>query len=244
VIIVRNAEATIRRTLESLAAFDEVVVYDNGSIDRTIEIARSHPNVALHTGPFLGFGPTKARAVSLARNDWVFSIDADEAVAPELMAAIRAADLSAPRTAYAVHRRNFFMGREVRHSGWGDDWLLRLFNRTAAGFDEALVHEKVQPPAGGRVVRLRGALLHDAVSDVADFLAKVNRYSRLERRPPLPRRSPWLIFLTAAWRFFRTYVLRGGFLDGWRGLVIAVSDANGVFFKYMRVYAGRGDSGQ
>jgi glycosyltransferase involved in cell wall biosynthesis len=238
-IIVRDSAGTLGKCLASLAAFDEVVVYDNGSTDGTIELARSFPNVTLHAGPFLGFGPTKSRAVQLARNDWVLSIDADESVSPELMASIGAADLSSSQIVFAVLRRNFFMGREVRHSGWGDDWLLRLFNRTVTSFDDALVHEKVQPAAGGTVVRLQGPLLHDAVRDVSDFLAKVNRYSRMERRRPLTHLAPAVVFLSAAWSFFRTFVLRAGFLDGWRGLVIAVSDANGVFFKYMRVHAAR-----
>jgi len=237
VVIVRNAERTLDATLASLAALPEVVVYDNGSTDRTVEIARARPNVALHTGPFLGFGPTKAHAADLARNDWVLAIDADEAATPELVAAIAAADFSDPRTAYVVHRRNFFMGREVRHSGWNDDWILRLYNRTATRYDDAPVHEKVRPAPGGRVVRLQGALLHAAVAEVGDFLVKVNRYSEIRRGQPLRVRSTAMVLLRAGWAFFRTLVLRRGFLDGWRGVVIAVADANGAFFKFMKPLA-------
>jgi hypothetical protein len=185
----------------------------------------------------VGFGPTKNRAVALAGRDWVLCIDADEAVTPELAASISALDLSDARTVFAVHRRNYFMGREVRHSGWADDWLVRLFHRQSTGYDDAPVHEKVRVAAGGRVVRLGGDLRHEAVTDVGDFLVKVNRYSEIRREQPLRLRSTALILLRSCWAFFRTFVLRGGFLDGWRGAVIAVSDANGVFFKFMKAYA-------
>ncbi len=236
-MIVRNAERTIDAALASLAGFPEVVVYDNGSTDRTTERAASYTNVVLRTGPFMGFGPTKNHAIGLAANDWVLAIDADESVSAELMASIIAADLADRRTLFAIHRRNFFMGREIRHCGWAADWLPRLFNRTSTGYDDALVHEKVREIPGGRVVRLRGGLLHDAVAEIGDFLVKVNRYSEIRRQQPLRVRSTALILLRSAWAFFRTLVLRGGFMDGWRGAVIAVSDANGVFFKFMKPYA-------
>lgn len=237
VIITRNAERTLAASLNSLAKLPEVLLYDNGSTDRTIEIARACPNVLVRTGPFMGFGPTKNHAASLSSNDWVLAIDADEAVSPQLMESICQADLSDPRTAFAVHRRNYFMGREIRHSGWGDDWLVRLYNRHESAFDEALVHEKVRVRSGGRVHRLNGSLRHEAVRELGDFLEKVNRYSELRRQQPPRLRSAPLIVLRSFWAFFRTFFLRLGFLDGWRGAVIAFSDANGVFFKYMKPYA-------
>lgn len=236
-MIVRNAERTIDAALQSLAGLPEVLVYDNGSTDGTIARTRAYPNVVLHTGAFMGFGPTKNHAAGLAAHDWVIAIDADEAVSAELMQSILAADLSDSRTVFAVHRRNFFMGREVRHSGWSDDWLLRLFNRAVTGYDDALVHEKVRDVSGGRLVRLQGALLHEAAAEIGDFLVKVNRYSEIRRQQPLRAHSAAMILLRSGWAFFRTLILRRGFLDGWRGVVIAVADANGVFFKLMKPYA-------
>ncbi|GIK35285.1 MAG: beta 1,4 glucosyltransferase [Gammaproteobacteria bacterium] len=237
VIIARDAASSIAATLDSLAAFAEVLLYDNGSTDGTLAIARGYPNVVIHCGEFHGFGPTKRLAASLAAHDWILAIDADEAVSAELCASIFAAALDDERTVYSVQRVNHFMGRAVRHSGWDDDWLLRLFNRRATGYDDALVHEKVRPVAGGNTVRLSGPLHHQAVTGVGDFLVKVNRYSELRRGQPPRSRSSAAILLRAAWAFFRTLVLRRGFLDGWRGVVIAVSDANGVFFKLMKPYA-------
>lgn len=241
VIIARDAEATIGATLESLRDFAEVIVYDNGSADRTKEIAATFPNVRVHEGEFIGFGRTKNRAAELAEHDWVFSIDSDEKVSPALVGSIAGCDLDDPATAYEVLRVNYLRGRPVRHSGWGDDWLLRLYNRRGTSVSDVAVHEIVRAAPGGRVIRLKGELSHDAVRELGQFLVKIDRYSELFRKES-PRLLPVpVIFLRSVWTFIRVYVFQLGFLDGWRGLVIAVGDANGVFFKYMKAFADAND---
>ncbi|MDH3512909.1 MAG: glycosyltransferase family 2 protein [Gammaproteobacteria bacterium] len=237
VMICRNAEQTIAATLESLGRFSEVIVYDNGSTDRTVELARGFPNVSVHEGEFFGFGPTKNHAATLASNDWVFSIDSDERISKELLESIVAADLSSDKMAYSVHRANYLCGKLVRFSGWGNDWLIRLYNRNATGLTDAAVHEIVKPPVGGNVRKINGDLFHDAVRQLGDFLVKIDRYSEIQREHSVRTLLPVLICLRSAWAFIRTYLLRLGFLDGWRGLIIAICDANGVFFKYMKPYA-------
>ena len=239
VIIVRDAEATLADCLASLAFCAEVVVFDNGSADRTAAIARGFPNVSLYAGEFRGFGPTKNHAASLARHDWILSVDADEAVSPELAASLRAVDLADAGVVYAVWRHNYFMGRRVRHSGWGRDWLPRLYHRGRARLTDAAVHENLAWDTGVRVQRLSGALRHAAVRELGEFLVKVNRYSELRRRTRPVAIPAAVIVLRAAWAFWRTLLLQGGWRDGWRGLVIAWSNANGVFFKYMKPYADR-----
>ncbi len=238
VIIVKNAEQTLGPTLASLEDLPEVVLYDNGSEDQTLEIAGSFSNVVVHTGEFFGFGPTKNHAAALATNDWVLSVDADEAVTSELMKNILSLDLTDPQIVYTIHRHNYFMGKHVRFSGWGKDWLPRLYHRNTTGYTEAMVHENVLVPGGSREVRLQGELSHDAVREIGDFLVKINRYTEIRRRGQQKRRlSAPMIVLRSLWTFVHTYLLRGAFLDGWRGLVIAVSNANGVFFKYLKPYA-------
>lgn len=236
VIITRNAAATLARTLDALGDVDEVVVYDNGSTDGTLELAARYPNVALHQGEFHGFGPTKRHAVSLARHDWIVSLDADEAPdalwLESLAGWLPTAD---SRQVVEVHRENWMLGKPVRHAGWGNDWLVRVFNRCEHTFNEAMVHESVTLEKATRVVRLNGCLEHLAVTELAQFLDKINRYSGIRARSDKLRVYPVaLIVLKAAFAFFRTYLLQRGFLDGWRGLVIAVSNANGVFWKYMK----------
>jgi hypothetical protein len=239
VLITRDAAATLAATLESLTGFPEVIVYDNGSTDRTVEIAREFPNVTVHEGEFLGFGPTKNHAATFASHDWVFSIDSDECVTPELMQSIADADLSDLRVVFSIHRLNFLRGKVVRFSGWRNDWLPRIYNRTVTGLSDASVHENLLVPSGGQVIRLQGYLLHTAVREIGDFLVKARRYAELRRTESLPVYSPAVIFLRSIWAFLRTYFLRLGMLDGWRGLVIAVGEANGVFFKYMMTYADK-----
>lgn len=129
------------------------------------------------------------------------------------------------------------LGRLVRHSGWGRDWLPRIYHRSRARFSDAPVHERLVPGPGVEVRRLRGDLHHEAVREIGDLLEKVNRYSELRRREGTRTYLPALIVLRALWAFLRTWLLQGGVLDGWRGLVIAWSNANGVFFKYMKRYA-------
>lgn len=240
VIITRNAASTLRYTLDAVQHYDDVVVYDNGSTDNTCAIARSFSNTTLHQGPFLGFGPTKQYAVSLARHDWILSLDADEAPTDELNTSIQHWSANAePQQVGKILRENWMMGCPVHHSGWGNDWLIRLFNRTQCNFNNAVVHESIQPGPNIAIHSLAGKIKHLAVTDLSQFLEKINRYSsiRAESGKLKPYSVP-VIFLKAIFAFLRTYFLQQGWLDGWRGLVISVANANGVFWKYIKALKG------
>jgi glycosyltransferase involved in cell wall biosynthesis len=239
VLMVRDAEATLAATLDSLRNFGEVVVYDNGSTDGTIKIAEAYPNVKIHTGGFLGFGPTRNHAASLAKHDWVFSVDADEVVDAALAASMGSLTLDNSGTVYAVARHNYLLGKRVRFSGWGSQWLTRLYHRGTHKFTDAVVHEKVQLMPGELPVKLAGALEHTAMRDAGDFLVKMHRYTMLKAGESTRTYPPAVILLKTLWAFIRCYFLRLGLLDGWRGLLISVSEANGVFYKYMVIYSKR-----
>lgn len=239
VLITRNAVATIEQTLRSLAAFPEVIVYDNGSTDETIERCQRFPNVKVMTGGFFGYGPTKNHAVSLARGDWVLSIDADEYLSQALLEELSTIRLDDPSVVYAVERHNLFLGKDLRHGGLGNDWLVRLFNRSRCRFNDAAVHEKVVVHADCATTRLRGALWHQACTDLDQMLDKISRYSELNRRIGATARGPLHIWLGSCWSFFKSYILKRGFLEGWRGLAIAYGDAAGAFFKHMKRYADK-----
>src|SRR5690606_10884386 len=150
-------------------------------------------------GDFVGFGPTRNRAAEHASNDWIFSIDADEYLDRELVDALSTVDLSDPNVAYAVERRNLFMGKLVTRGGWGNDWLVRLYNRKRCRFNDAVVHEEVDVPRGCRTVRLRGALWHEAVTDLDQILQKISRYSELRRRGGTETYPPAFILLRSFW---------------------------------------------
>ena len=222
--------------LQTLREFPEVIVFDNGSTDDTLATCARYPNVKVVTGEFLGFGRTKSHAVTLARGDWVLSVDADECLSDVLLDTLRKLPLDDAQIAYALNRHNMFMGKHIRYGGWGNNWLVRLFNRQQCQFDDSVVHEKVAVAADVEVRRLDGALWHHAVTDIDQFLTKISRYSELEVYRSRRTHSPLVTAVHAAWAFFRSYILQAGFVEGWRGLVIASSDGIGCFFKHMKRY--------
>jgi len=240
VLIVRDAEASLAATLDGLKRFGEVVIYDNGSKDKTVEVARRYPNVAVHQGEFSGFGPTRNKAARLAKNDWVFSVDADEVPDEALLDAMDKLPLDEPKAVYAVERQNYFLGKRVKHSGWGSQWLVRLYQRGSHGFTDVAVHEKLELREGEATVKLGGTLKHSPMGDAGDFLVKMHRYTMLKAAESTKTYHPAIILLKTLWAFIRSYILRLGILDGWRGVLISVSEANGVFYKYMVIYSKRG----
>lgn len=237
VLITRNAAATIDRALASLREFPAVVVYDNGSTDDTIERCHRYPNVRVETGEFFGFGPTYNHAAGLAGGDWVLSVHADEELSAELVRSMDALVLDDPMTAFTVDRRNLFLGRDVRRGGWGRDHPPRLYHRVNFRFNDAPVHENLMLPEGSRLTRLRGELWHDAVTDVDEFLRRISYYSELRRKRAGRVHPAPVILLRAWWAFFRSYILQLGILAGWRGMVIAWSNATGTFFRHMKRHA-------
>lgn len=239
VLIVRDAAATLAATLESVREFDEVLVYDNGSSDDTLAVARRFANAKVAKGEFTGFGSTRNAAASKARHDWIFSLDADEVVEDSLIASLSGLALDKPDLAYAVERRNYLLGKRVYYGGWGSQWLTRLYNRQTHRFTEVAVHEKVELQYGEQPVRLVGSLRHTAMRDAGDFLVKMHRYTMLKAGESSRTYPPAIILIKSLWAFVRSYFLRLGMLDGWRGLLISVSEANGVFYKYMVIYSQR-----
>ncbi len=239
VIITLNASQTLSMTLDALDKFEEVVIYDNGSTDDTLSIATRYSNVSLYQGDFLGFGLTKQHAVSLAKNDWVLSIDADEKPNKLFIDSLEEwLPNACSHDVGEVLRENWMLGRPVRHSGWGNDWLVRLFNRCEYNFNDVMVHESVAIDSSASVYRLNGCIQHSAVTDLSQFLEKINRYSSLRAQSgKLKKYSPVSILFKSIFAFIRTYFFKLGFLDGWRGLVIAVANANGVFWKYIKNYS-------
>jgi len=235
-IISKNAEATIALTLNSLVEFDEVILLDTGSADKTMKIARTYSNVKLYQGPFLGFGRSKNEASRLAKNDWVLSIDADEILTSELMETIK--NLSPKNnTVYKFRRCNFYREMPIHYSGWGKEYVIRLYNKKITCFREKLVHEYIETE-GLHVKLLRGNMNHYSYQSISDFSRKRELYSDLFAMENKGKKvsSPSKAFLHATFDFLNTYIIKRGFLDGYRGLLIAVSNANVSFLKYLKLY--------
>jgi glycosyltransferase involved in cell wall biosynthesis len=237
-IITRNEQESISRCLESVSWADEVIVVDSGSSDATASIARDMGATVVVSDDWLGFGPQKNRALDLASGDWIFSIDADEIVTPELAAEIRATVASNPvLPAYQVPRLSSYCGRYLHHSGWWPDYVTRLFRRGQARFSDDLVHERVV--VDGSTGKLKGTLLHESFGSFEDVLEKVNRYSSLSAQQMAERgRTGGLAkgIVHGIGAFLKTYVLKAGFLDGREGFMLAVSNAEGAYYKYVKLY--------
>ncbi len=238
VMIVRNEAAVIRRALDSVAWADEIVVLDSGSTDDTVAICRQYTEHVFETD-WPGFGPQKNRALSRARGDWVLSLDADEWLSDALTAQIRAL-LAQPddtlANGYTLPRLSSYCGRYLRHSGWWPDEVLRLFRRDKGRFSDDRVHERVL--VDGTVQGLQGLLMHESYRSLDQVLDKVNHYSR-EGALALHARGRRAGLGTAIghglWAFFRTYVLRRGFLDGREGFIVAVSNAEASYYRYLKL---------
>jgi glycosyltransferase involved in cell wall biosynthesis len=237
ILITKNEAANIRTCLESVAWANEIIVVDSGSTDQTVAIAREFtPHVYEHDWP--GFGAQKNRALGYATHEWVFSIDADERVTPELRAAVEAVlrEEGDACAAYRISRQSSYCGRFMRHSGWYPDPIVRLFRRDAAHFSDDLVHERLQ--VEGQIGQLDGELLHYAFDNLEEVLHKVNHYSSAGATMMQQRgRNASLsgAVLRGLWSFFRTYALRGGFLDGREGFMLAVSNAEGTYYRYLKL---------
>jgi glycosyltransferase involved in cell wall biosynthesis len=235
-IITRKAAADLDRCLASLSFADEIVVLDQGSDDGTAEICARH-GAALHQTEWLGFGPTKQKAVDLCRNRWVLSIDSDEQVTPELEAAIAALPAEPAQGAFAVNRLSRFLGRWIRHCGWHPEYVTRLFDRQAAHFNDKAVHESVI--VKGEVGRLDGLLLHYTYETMEQYIAKLNRYTTLAAEElHAAGRTAGLAgaVFRAQVAFWRMWLVKGGLLDGWPGTVLCLASGFSVLSKYTKLW--------
>lgn len=238
VIITFNEEANLGPTLASVAWADEVVVLDSGSTDRTREIAESH-GARFFVEPWKGFAAQKNSALEKAGGDWILSLDADEDVEPVLAEEIRRVLASgASVQGYYIARKNFFLGRWIRHGGFYPDRKLRLFRRGAARFEERLVHEDAQ--VTGPTGVLQGHLLHRAYPTLASYIEHMNRYSSLGAQMAAAKGRQGFSFVDIVVRpkltFFYNYILRGGFLDGREGLLLHLYHAGYVSWKYAKAW--------
>lgn len=240
IVITRDAAAELADCLASAAFAAEAIVVDSGSRDDTVAIAqRAGARTIDHA--WSGYGPQKNFAVAQARHDWVLCLDADERVTPELAASIRAlfgGGAAVAAAAYAMPRRNRFLGRWLAHGEGYPDWNVRLFDRRRARWTDDPVHEHVV--ADGRVERLQGDLQHASAESIEAYIAKQNRYTSLQAAAMHARgeRAGALrIACSPVARFIRFYVLKLGFLDGIAGFAHVAIGAFASFLKYVKLRA-------
>jgi len=236
-IITRDEADRIGACLESLLVADEVVVVDSGSTDDTREICRARGAVVVERA-WPGHVEQKNHAVQCASHDWVVCLDADERLSPELQASIRALKERdpGPVRGYLLNRHTEYLGKWINHGGWYPQWRLRLFNRDAGGWTGVNPHDRVE--VEGPTARLEGDLLHHTYRDLRDHLRTLDNFTTIAARARHAqgrRFSTTAMVLGPAWRFFRMYLLRLGFLDGLPGLVMAIMASYYVFLKHAKL---------
>lgn len=235
-IIACNEAHRIARCLKSVSFADQIVVLDSGSTDDTVAIARGLRADVEVTPDWPGFGPQKNRALARCRYRWVLSIDADEqvsdALAAEILRVLREAPAEATVAGYWLRRSSRYCGQVIRHGLWGNDRVLRLFERQRGRFTDARVHESLVCDGETRV--LEGILVHDSVDSPEDARSKARRYAFLGAEALRARGRGGALQggVHAGWSFVRGYLLRAGFLDGRFGLTLARLNAAGTFWKY------------
>ncbi len=237
-IITRDAASQIEACLASVAWAEEIVVSDSGSRDGTPEVCRAH-GAQVSSDDWVGFGPQKNRCVERAAGPWILNLDSDERVTAALRAEIeKLLTDGTDRDAFEMPRRNYFLGRWVRHGGWSPDYCLRLFRKGRARFSDRLVHEVLEVPSG-RIGRLEGALEHFTYRSISDYLERLDRYSALgaaQLRREGRRARFTDLFLRPPLTFLRMLVLRQGWRDGILGVVLAGLYAGSTLVKYARLW--------
>ncbi len=235
IIIAKNEARHIVSCLDSVTWADEIIVLDSGSTDETVSLCKKYTPYVYETD-WPGFGPQKQRALEKAQGEWILSIDADEIITHDLKKEIKQAIKSTRFAGYQVPRLSKFCGKEIHHSGWWPDYTIRLFRKNSANFSLVPVHEKVN--VEGAVGKLKNSILHDTYETLDEAIYKMNRYSTLGAKMLCDagkKSSLGKALIRACWTFIRTYLIKAGFLDGKYGLMLAILNAEGTFYKYIKL---------
>lgn len=238
IVIAKNEAAMIGRCLESVAWADEIIVVDSGSTDGTQDICRALGAKVVVTEDWPGPGPQRNRAIEQASGEWILALDADEWVNEDLRDEIlRVIQAPGDKIGFRVKRLSSYCGRYMRHSGWWPDYVSRLFVRGRARYDGGIVHDHLNPE--GPMGRLNQHLLHEPYQNLEEVLAKVDDYSTGGAQIALAAGQKGSLVVALGhgfWAFLRTYVIRLGVLDGQEGLMLAISNAETTYYKYLKLW--------
>lgn len=228
VILTKDSQRYLREVLASASFADEILLLDGNSKDDTLKIAKEFKARVENQGRWLGFGAMKQKGVDLAKNRWVFILDSDEVIPKSLKEEILATLKNPKYSGYFVARLNYFFGKPLRYGGFYPDATIRLFDKSKAKFSKDIVHERVLIDKE-LVGRLKEPMKHYAYSSIEEFIAKQNYYSSLNAKP-----NRLKALINPLWSFIKIYLLRGGFLEGWRGFIVAKLYSQYTFWKYIK----------
>jgi len=236
VINVKNGERYLERCLSSVNKFDDVVILDNFSTDNTLKIARNFANVRIYESEFNGMGNVKNLAATYAKYDWIFSLDCDEILEPKLANTLLNMQF-VDQHIYLVYRKNYYNGMLIESSSWGNDWIKRIYNRKNTKFTTTAVHEGLQGNLSQSKID-NGALIHFPYDEVEQLINKMQFYSTLYAQQNFMKKKPKLALIPfrAFFAFIKSYFLKGGFKQGYEGLIISSFNSIGVYAKYMKLF--------
>ena len=237
IVITKNEAHDIRECLKSISWADEIIILDSDSTDDTVKIAREFTKHVYISQDWQGFGIQKNRALAYATKEWVLSLDADERVTEELRAEIEEA-IAKPNSnsGFRIPRSSNYCGKFMRHSGWSPDYVVRLFRKDFGKFSESIVHENLV--INGNIGTIKHPISHYAFSDLEEVLDEINRYSSAGATQKLnqgKKSSLGKALRHGLWAFMRTFFIQAGFLDGREGFMLAVSNAEGVYYRYLKL---------
>ena len=236
-MIVKNESQDLAQCLDTVKDWvDEIIILDSGSTDNTEKIAREYGAKFYQNTDWQGFGKQRQLAQQYVTSDYVFWLDADERVTPELRQSIQTVvQRNAKNTVYKVPRLSRVFGREIRHSGWYPDYVTRLYKTSYASYNDGRVHEKVIYPENTHIEKLQGDLLHFTYKDIHHYLVKSAGYAKAwaEQRQEQGKTASLLDGVTHGIAcFVKMYFLKAGFLDGKQGFLLALLSAHSTFVKY------------
>jgi len=235
IIITKNEENAIRDCLESVKWATEIIVLDSGSTDGTVAICKQYTD-KVFTTDWPGFGIQKNRALNKATQDWVLCIDADERVPESLRKEIIIALKQTRCDGYLIPRLSYYCGKAIQYSGWRPDYCLRLVKRDKAQFSHDKIHERMI--VKGSSGKLKNSLIHYSFDNLRAVVEKMNLYSELAAQQLYEQGKTATIkkaIFHGLWTFLRTYFFRAGFLDGKQGFLLAISNAEGSYYKYAKL---------
>lgn len=235
-ILTKNSQRTLKESLAALEAFGEVIVYDMGSTDNTVEIAKKFPNAKIVHGHFIGYGPTHNMASASAKNNWILTINSDEIISSELAKNLSNAPLDMTAV-YSFPRHNFYNGKWIKSCGWYPDRKIKLYNRLQTRFTDDKIHETIMT-TGMRIVAFHAPIKRFAYSSSNDLLTRMQSYSSLfaEHHRGRKRSSITRAFSRGFFAFLKSYIVKRGFLEGSEGFVISAHNAYTTYYKYVKLH--------
>ena len=239
VIICKDEAGHIGQTLKSIFSLsDDIVVYDTGSTDGTLEVLEKFP-IKFHYGLWEGFGITRQKAVQFSRYDWVFIIDADEIVTNALAEELKQLKLTDEKIVYSILLQNHLGSQHIKWGIWGNDYRVRLYNKKLISWNDLIVHEELVIPNYITVKKLTKPILHYTAGDITELTNKMHLYALLtaEQYHLHGKRARWVkTVFGPLFAFIKSYILKFGFLDGKNGYDIARIIAGYTFLKYKRLH--------